>query len=96
MAATPSKSNEFVTTNLVLASVLISEGYEPDMLVLDREGASDEHPQGAWRFSHDEEFDSLLAIVAEFKAGECRVEPESFQKQLNQARRELFDFLGVN
>ena len=91
MEATPSRP--FVTTNLVLASVLSLEGYEPQMLVLDREGVgSDEHPQGAWQFDPDSRLDS---IVAEFKEQSYMVEPEAFQKKLNHVRRELFDFLGV-
>lgn len=97
MAATPSKpSTEFVTTNLVLATFLVSEGYEPELLVLDREGVSQEHQQGAWRFHYGADPDSLAMSIAEFKDGEARVEPEAFQKQINQVRRELFDFLGIN
>lgn len=92
MEATPSKP-PFTTTNLVLASVLALEGYGYRMLVLDRESGVADHPQGAWQFDNDPGLDE---IVDRFKSEDYLVEPEAFQRKLNEVRRKLLDFLGVN
>lgn len=92
MAATPSKSTEFVTTNLVLAAVLSLSEHEYDLLELDREGGDQDHPQGAWRFERTPDLDEA---VMQFKAGSIQVEPEAFYRKVNQVRTELLDFLRV-
>src|SRR5262245_26193075 len=84
----------FRTTDLGLATVLIIEGHDPELVQLETSAtAAKGHPKGAWEFPAN---DDLEKIVKSFSARECCVEPVAFQHQLRLTRQELFAFLGMN
>jgi uncharacterized protein DUF5659 len=75
------------TDDLALATVLRTRGFEPDGLELaDGEKAM-------WVFSGDGD---LHATIREYRAGDCRVEPQKYNIKLRETRRMLFQFLQRN
>lgn len=91
MTATPSRSDEFHTDNLTLATYLIMHGETADLRKAG-EGPNG-RPLGQWVFDDDE---VVREKVGEFEMGKARVEPKTFHNMVAEVRREMFNFLGVN
>ena len=81
---------DYRTTDMALAAVLASQGYEYTLTRLNR-------TKGAWDFtvsdSRNEELDDILDAYQEHK---YQVEPRSFLEEVGRLRRELYNFLEVD
>lgn len=82
--------SRFKTTDLTLASYLISRGHEPQ---LEKDGElKPDHPSGVWTFASSKSLDGDLGLYSQ---GLAKVEPKSFYRLLKGIRREMFSFLGI-
>jgi hypothetical protein len=91
MAASHSKY-QLTTSDVVLAAVLVMEGFnEYELTELD-EDVRPGHPKGAWVFTVTPR---LEAVVKVFYDGRAAVEPQGFETQLKATRREMFAYLGI-
>lgn len=84
-------SKPFTTTDLTLATFLITQGHVAEKVKQGERGNG--YPIGGWRF--DDNSEALKALIIEFKSSKARVEPKAFHDSLNAVREEMFGFLGI-
>lgn len=75
---------ELRTSDLALATTLTARGFDPIRLEMKGEDAAE------WIFNGDA---SVLRITRQYEAGNCQVEPRSYNLILRRTRRQLFEFL---
>lgn len=90
MPARTRSSDRYKTTDLTMASYLISRGFEP---TLEKDGElKPDHPSGVWSFAAS---DDLCGAVRLYQEDLAKVEPRRFYQTVKDARRRMFKFLGI-
>lgn len=89
-AKTPSRSR-VRTTDLTLATYLVSRGHRPKFA---KQGEMESGwPIGAWLFEGGDELEGSLNT---YNSGLAKVNPLEFHRKLKTVRREMYDFLEVD
>jgi hypothetical protein len=84
----------FRTSDLVLATLLHMEGYEPEMEVMVR--AHSTRKDCVWTLEYPEDEDACRDfedLIENFTAPECRGEPRAFAREWAEVRARMFQHL---